>query len=169
MVRDLPAAVAELRSPLLVVDWRGNSGSDGADIASRVPGARLATRPGGEHYWYDPEPESLNALIREFILEHSGDSDAEQTGIVAAPAPSGVALSPRELEVLALIAAGKSNPEIAEELVIAPGTVGRHVSNLLAKTGLKNRVEDELRAQASVDRGLDSASPVRGCALRGDR
>ena len=40
-----------------------------------------------------------------------------------------------------MIAAGKSNPEIAEELVIVPGTVGRHVSHLLAKTGLKNRVE----------------------------
>ena len=43
--------------------------------------------------------------------------------------------------MLRLIADGKSNPEIAEELVIAPGTVERHVSNLLAKTGLRNRAE----------------------------
>jgi DNA-binding NarL/FixJ family response regulator len=50
-------------------------------------------------------------------------------------------LSSREVEVLRLIAAGKSNPQIAEELVISLNTVQRHVSNILAKTGLANRTE----------------------------
>lgn len=50
-------------------------------------------------------------------------------------------LSQREVEVLRLIAAGKSNREIAEDLFISPNTAGHHVSNLLNKTGSSNRVE----------------------------
>jgi DNA-binding NarL/FixJ family response regulator len=50
-------------------------------------------------------------------------------------------LSEREVEVLRLVATGKSNAEIAEELVIASGTVARHVSNILNKTALSNRTE----------------------------
>jgi len=50
-------------------------------------------------------------------------------------------LSERELDVLRLIAAGKSNQRIADELVISLNTVIRHVSNIFAKTGVANRVE----------------------------
>ena len=67
------------------------------------------------------------------------DEPAAATAPVPSTAPA--TLSPRELEVLRLIADGHSNPQIAAQLVIAPGTVGRHVSNLLAKTGLSNRVD----------------------------
>ena len=49
-------------------------------------------------------------------------------------------LTGREVEVLRLIAAGKSNREIAEELVITLNTVARHVSNIFIKTGVVNRV-----------------------------
>ena len=56
----------------------------------------------------------------------------------AAPVyPAG--LTDRELEVLRLIAAGKTNKEIAEELVISLNTVARHVSNIFVKTGVANR------------------------------
>jgi DNA-binding CsgD family transcriptional regulator len=62
---------------------------------------------------------------------------------VGAPYPAtdadGVRLTPKEQEVLALIARGDANLEIAEALGIVEGTVKRHVSNLLQKTGLKNR------------------------------
>ena len=50
-------------------------------------------------------------------------------------------LTEREVEVLRLIAAGKSNREIAEELVISLNTVFRHVSNIFTKIGAANRVE----------------------------
>ncbi len=59
---------------------------------------------------------------------------------VATPAyPAG--LSQREVEVLRLIAAGKSNREIAEELFISLNTVANHVRNILTKTATANRAE----------------------------
>ncbi len=58
---------------------------------------------------------------------------------VAAPAPDD--LSPRELVVLRLIAAGRSNREIGVELVISEHTVANHVRSILRKTGCANRTE----------------------------
>ena len=51
------------------------------------------------------------------------------------------ALSPREVEVLALVAAGRSNREIAHSLFISPNTAANHVRAILQKTGSSNRTE----------------------------
>ena len=48
-------------------------------------------------------------------------------------------LSAREREVLTLLAAGRSNREIAERLVVSPHTVARHVEHIYAKLGVSNR------------------------------
>src|SRR5262249_43434917 len=48
-------------------------------------------------------------------------------------------LSPRELDVLRLVAAGKTNGEIGEALFISPFTAKTHVANLLGKLGVENR------------------------------
>ena len=61
------------------------------------------------------------------------------------------ALSPREVEVLRLIAAGRDNPDIARELMISQSTVKRHVEAILAKLGVENRVQ---AAVAAVRRRL---------------
>ena len=50
-------------------------------------------------------------------------------------------LTPREREVLALLADGRTNPQIAETLFISPKTASVHVSNILAKLGVANRGE----------------------------
>jgi DNA-binding CsgD family transcriptional regulator len=55
-------------------------------------------------------------------------------------------LSPRELEVLRLIALGRSNPEIADMLYLARRTVATHVEHIFAKTGLSSRVSVAVRA-----------------------
>jgi DNA-binding NarL/FixJ family response regulator len=50
-------------------------------------------------------------------------------------------LTQREVAVLRLVSLGKSNPEIARELMISPNTVAHHVTNILNKTGTANRTE----------------------------
>ncbi|MEV6634818.1 response regulator transcription factor [Actinoplanes sp. NPDC051470] len=55
--------------------------------------------------------------------------------------PGDVPLAPRELEVLKLIANGRSNSEIAAELVISPETVKTYVSRILTKLDLRDRVQ----------------------------
>jgi DNA-binding NarL/FixJ family response regulator len=50
-------------------------------------------------------------------------------------------LTPREAEVLALIAAGRSNAEIAETLVVSPATVKTHVNRIFYKTGARDRAQ----------------------------
>jgi two-component system, NarL family, response regulator LiaR len=70
-------------------------------------------------------PEALQALIKPNAEEDSLGKD----------------LTRRELEVLALLAKGLSNPDIAERLVVSRATVKVHISNILSKLGVSNRAE----------------------------
>jgi DNA-binding NarL/FixJ family response regulator len=56
-------------------------------------------------------------------------------------------LSERELEILALIARGNSNKEIASQLFIAEGTVKNHVTHILGKLGVRDRTQAALKAR----------------------
>jgi DNA-binding NarL/FixJ family response regulator len=78
----------------------------------------------------------------------------------ARPAPGG--LSPREVEVLRLIAAGRSNRAVAGELVVSEKTVHRHVSNIVGKLGVGSRTA---AAACAFAYGI---GPV-GTAASGDR
>ena len=63
------------------------------------------------------------------------------------PQPLVVPLSERELEVLRLLADGRSNREIAAAVFLAEGTVKNHVTNLLGKLGARDRTQAALRAR----------------------
>jgi DNA-binding CsgD family transcriptional regulator len=70
-------------------------------------------------------------------------TDQQEQTVPPSPAPQDLPdpLSPREVEVLRLIAAGKSNRDIADALCISLNTVATHVRNILTKTGCANRTE----------------------------
>ncbi|HEV8165775.1 MAG TPA: LuxR C-terminal-related transcriptional regulator, partial [Actinomycetota bacterium] len=84
--------------------------------------------------------EQVIATAQELGIHGLGERANALLGELAAPAwPAG--LSSREVEVLRLIAAGRSNRAIAQALFISPNTVLRHVSHIFAKTGVANRAE----------------------------
>lgn len=87
-----------------------------------VAACRAAMR--GEPFLY---PRGVAALVREF-LEHGPDAQLEDP------------LSPRETEIVKLIAEGLTSREIAAVLHISDKTVERHRSNVLDKLGLRDRV-----------------------------
>jgi DNA-binding NarL/FixJ family response regulator len=64
------------------------------------------------------------------------------------PQPLVVPLSERELDVVRLLADGRSNREIADELHLAAGTVKNHVTNVLGKLGVRDRTQAALRARS---------------------
>jgi DNA-binding NarL/FixJ family response regulator len=99
-----------------------------------VDACRAAMR--GQSFLY---PSAVHTLIRDFIEradERGGEFDL---------------LTPRELEVLKLIAEGHTSKEIAAMLVISIKTVDRHRTNMLEKLGMRDRVE---LTRYAIRRGL---------------
>ena len=97
--------------------------------------AELAARPLGEQI-------AILARRARIRLPGPADGDAPGSGDLE------LGLTERELEVLRLLAAGRSNRDIAAALFISPKTASVHVSNILAKLGLSRRGEAAARAHA---------------------
>jgi DNA-binding NarL/FixJ family response regulator len=90
-------------------------------------------------------PSITRRLVERFAVPPA-------TPTAAAPARSGCdtsALTPRELEVMGLIARGMSNAEIAAKLFLSEATVKTHVARILTKMGLRDRVQAVVLAYES--------------------
>ena len=103
-----------------------------------------AARPGQQHAARRIDPGYLAALLRA-----CSQADAVPPPRRSGAPPPGLAepLTDRELEVLRLIAAGRSNQRIARDLVVALDTVKKHVTHVLGKLGATNRTEAAARAR----------------------
>jgi len=142
---------------------------DQAAALDALAGALALARPQGYVRVFADEGAPMHALLTQ-LAGHRGQQPAAR-GITpgylaalvrasrrapaappsgrAAAAPPGLAepLTDRELDVLRLIAAGKSNQRIAHELVVTLDTVKKHVSHVLGKLGAANRTEAVTRAR----------------------
>jgi len=94
-------------------------------------------------------PILREAALRGIAPEYVGQILAaiKQKQVAPSPSPLVEPLSERELKVLRLVAAGFSNREIAEKLIISPGTAKSHVNHICGKLGVRNRTEAVTRAK----------------------
>jgi len=87
----------------------------------------------------DADAAALELEVAREIFQQPGATPDLERLAVPKPTPETHGLSRREVEVLRLVAKGKSNREIATELVISEHTVARHVQNIYAKLGVSSR------------------------------
>lgn len=171
---DLPSAMDTLRAGgpfdlvLLDLDMPGMNGLDGLETALRLnnehPVAILsgvATREMVEQalsagaMGYLPKTMAAKSLIHAVRLLASGERYAPLeflTGPASGPkAAEGFALTRREREVVVRLVRGKSNKEIASDLVLSEATVKLHLKTLCRKLGARNRTHAAMIAR---DAGL---------------
>lgn len=139
---DVTVTAPRVGARTLVIHARGDRVvpvEEGRLLATLIPDARLVVLDSANHILLDDEPawEQFVSALRGFLGPPG----------VPAPSTSTAGLSPRELEVLELVAAGLTNEAIAERLSLSVRTVERHLSNIYAKLRLSGKAA---RAAAAV-------------------
>jgi DNA-binding CsgD family transcriptional regulator/tetratricopeptide (TPR) repeat protein len=155
--RPYPAAYARYRAGAATLRDRGDRGDAGAALSAALATAvRLRARP---------LVEEIETLARHARLD-LGVGDVAPATEPATDSANRLGLTDREAEVLAFIAAGWSNQEIADALFISRKTVSVHASNIFDKLGAGNRSEaGSIARRLGLDR---SAPPPPGSAARQD-
>ena len=100
--------------------------------------ARAVQAAAAHHAFLDPEVQAR--LLQAASSGARAGGSAAGLGL-APPAPLPDELTPREAEVLGLIARGLSNAEIAAELVVSDATVKTHINHVFAKIGARDRAQ----------------------------
>lgn len=136
-----PAAVAQFREAEAVL--RGRGGRERAATAARLA---LAT---AERLGAAPLADRIQLLARRGRLDLTAPVDAP---VEVSDVLSELGVSRREREVLDLVAAGRTNRQIASELYISEKTASVHVTHLLRKLGVATRIEAAAMAQAVLER-----------------
>jgi DNA-binding CsgD family transcriptional regulator len=139
---DVRSALVRITVPTLVLANRYDPviGAEHArEVASLVPGAVLHVLEGNEHEPFIRDSGDVVDAVLDFV-------DGRPLRPARRRVPSGADLSPRETEVLRLLAGGAANKSIANELGIKPATVERHVANVYRKLGANGRADAALAA-----------------------
>jgi len=141
---DIAARLQSLSVPLAMWGDAPNE-EEVAELAADLEGAQVVISGSGPIIG-ERMATQHRALIAPWL--------AEPAGLAVRPRQTAVQLdqlTPRQLDVLRLVADGHTNKAIADRLSIAPGTVARHVSDILDTTGLANRTE---AARHAAEQGL---------------
>jgi len=135
---DIADVAPRLAVPTLVLHCRGDGMvpfEEGRRLATLIPGARFVALDGSNHI-LQSDDACWGRLWDEVHSFLGGDRPAPEAG-----APAFSELTPRERELLDLIARGRSNAAIAEALSISPKTVRNHVTSVFGKLGVSHRAE----------------------------
>jgi DNA-binding CsgD family transcriptional regulator len=132
---DVSDLLDRVTMPVLVINDSGVHRKASRALAAALPRGSLVSNevPRGAH---SPSADAFRAFLGQAFM-----AEAAAAGPLEAQAPVDPGLSPREIEVLKLVVAGKSGREIAEELVLSPRTVERHIANIYRKTGTHGRAQ----------------------------
>jgi ATP/maltotriose-dependent transcriptional regulator MalT len=158
--RDAVAAIRPMNEPYPLA-YALLRQSDAASVAGELPAASALAREArslARSMGAGPLLEEIDALARRSRLSVEDDGPA----VAADPTPAEpdaleqLGLTAREIEVLRLVAEGRSNSEIADELFISRKTASVHVSNILSKLGVRSRIE---AAAVAHRRGILGAAP----------
>jgi pimeloyl-ACP methyl ester carboxylesterase/DNA-binding CsgD family transcriptional regulator len=131
---DVREALQHIRAPTVVVHRRGDHAIPydlGRELAASISGATLVPLEGSAHL---PWAGDWQAVARSFRSVLAPEAPTHLAG-----EPAAALLSSREREVLGLVASGLNDQEIAEQLVLSPHTVHRHVANIRHKLGRSSR------------------------------
>ena len=104
----------------------------GREVAAAIPGATFIPLQGSAHFPWHGDTDSVVRACREVLAPMRWSPHHESE-------PERVPLSGREREILACVARGLSDGEIAEQLTLSPHTVHRHVANIRRKLGRTSR------------------------------
>jgi pimeloyl-ACP methyl ester carboxylesterase/DNA-binding CsgD family transcriptional regulator len=132
---DVRAELPLIKAPTLVVHRRSDRAIRyelGRELAATIPHAALHPLNGSAHFPWAGDAHSVVRAFRSAL-------DPEVTASGLPDDPATVRLSAREREVLALVAQGLNDREIAAQLVVSPHTVHRHVANIRHKLGRGSR------------------------------
>jgi pimeloyl-ACP methyl ester carboxylesterase/DNA-binding CsgD family transcriptional regulator len=139
---DAREALSRIKAPTTVLHRRDDRAVPfalGVDVAKRVPHASFVALEGEDHFpWLGDASAVADATLRG--LGHHVPTRP--------PAPGPQALTEREREILELVAAGLTDAQIGERLVLSQHTVHRHVANARVKLGVRSRA-----AAAAAARG----------------
>ena len=125
-----------VRAPTMVVhrrDYRAIPYRLGREVAAGITGATLVPLQGSAHFpWAGDAGSVVRALRAVLTAQSAPERPAEEE-------PAAALLSRREREVLKLVAHGLNDREIAQQLILSPHTVHRHVANIRHKLGRGSR------------------------------
>ena len=132
---DVRAQLPLVRAPTLVVHRRDDRAVPyrlGREVAAAIPGATFIPLQGGAHFpWHGDVGSVVRACRVALAPEHASPREVSD--------PDQAQLSGREREIIACVARGLSDREIADQLVLSPHTVHRHVANIRRKLGSGSR------------------------------
>jgi len=142
---DVTADLGRVAAPALVVQRRDAKTQRLAvarELAAGLRDAQLALLPGEAASPFSGDVEGGVIAVQEFLGLAVAPAREASAGPGEAGRPDAArALTPREVEVLALLSRGYSNKEIAAQLELSVHTVERHLTNLYAKIGSRGRTE----------------------------